>query len=191
MAVVWDTIYASIIICKEALIPLSQHDCRFRSNKGLNKRRPPYGLKCYPNCCLIFLAIMANCSQLIHPSAFTIHALQSTYTRIVDLNNIVSLSQPVLWQFHKEHAHKTGSLLPSLNDYFEESYYDAKDDSFGYGDHSFDSYSHKMGGDFPDTDSAIDCSGSVGSNTTCDITNDMDNNLDGGAFFHCWETATH
>ena len=47
--VVWDTIYASILICKEAPIPLSRRDRRFRPNKGLIKGRPRYGLKRYPN----------------------------------------------------------------------------------------------------------------------------------------------
>jgi len=63
-AVDWDTIYASILICKEAPIPLSRRNRRFRPNKGLFNN-----LKRYPNRWLIFSAIMANCSQLTHPSA--------------------------------------------------------------------------------------------------------------------------
>ena len=135
---------------------------------------------------------MANCSQLTHPSTYAIHALQSTYERIVDLNVIVSLSPPVLWQFHKEHAFRTGSLFTVFNNYFEESFYDSNDDYFDCGDHFFDSYSHEMGGDYPDpTDSVSDCSGSVGSTTTCDIADDIDDDTDGCAFFQCWETTVH
>ena len=53
-AVVWDTIYASILICKEASIPPSRHDRRFRPHKGLIKGKPQYGLKRYPKRWLIF-----------------------------------------------------------------------------------------------------------------------------------------
>ena len=103
----------------------------------------------------------------------------------LNLNNIISLSLPVLWQFYKDHAHRTGSLFPVFNNYFEESYYDAKENYFGCRDHFFDSFSHEMGGDFPDTDSVSDCSGSVRINTTFDIATDIDDNLASGAFFHC------
>jgi hypothetical protein len=180
-ALVWDTIYASIAICTAPAIPPCRRDRRFMKKHG-----KPYShsLSRYPKRWLVLSAIMANSSQFVHPSAFAIHALQSTHDRIIALSGAVCLSPIVLLQFHVEQAKQSYSLLP---DYFEEKFHDADDQYFDTGDHFFDSFSHEMGGDIPDIDNATAGSISVDSDYFGDFLTDDFND----AFFPCWESASH